>query len=665
MKEIDNIDSHLFTTIRKTFRGAFSPTVLLLVLATTIYIVFWSYISISKFLALNSYVFDLGISAERGWQILHVAHAPYWYFLNVVNSGIVFPLSPLTASGNYYVMLVFQTFAIAVAGPALYKISMKKGLGTKFSFLVSIIFFLYFPVYGIFWFDFHYQVFFLPLFIIGYLFYLEEKYTPALILLLLSGMVRYPYSIFPLAFGLLECLILFREGRLVSKSRKLRMLLALVLVMAIWTILGFLSMGILNSIAIYPTSQFAISNEGILPRLFAIFIMLLPLLFLPILSPRWIVLAFPAFFLILTSNNAAYTYHLILQGQYVAGIVPFLILGFVDAIAYLKKKWLKEHSDQIHVRNRIKKHGTFTLIVVSLILLILLNSEFAPMGPFNQASTDNFNFSSNISYNSTQTQILSSIISLIPANTPYVAYQNNLPQILPRPLPLGYVILMGGYLGNLQPFNISDATNNSWPVMTENGDIGMVPIDYAIGYANNQNFYHTPQSTYNLLQTMYDSGNYGILAENDGFILLEYNYTGQIQNYAPIHMVFPAGDLLNESGPSSIGKPIAKTNDQSDGFMFYGPGTYLFPGTYNVTFVLKTTNTSSANNIWLQVTSNSGNTFISFEHINGSWFSTANRWQDFNLSFNVTTITGMVEFRGFGIQWNGTISLDDVVVTQK
>ncbi len=169
-------------------------------IGTFLYGGLWSYIGLLKILSLNAYVFDLGINSERGWQILHTNLGLHGYFTTLINSGIVFPLSPLTGSGDFFAMVIFQAFSVAIVGPAVYFIAKEKGLKSRESMLISLAFFLYFPVYGIMWFDFHYQVFFMPLFV--YIMYLRKHYVTYMLLFFLSGTMRYPYGIFLFAFAL-------------------------------------------------------------------------------------------------------------------------------------------------------------------------------------------------------------------------------------------------------------------------------------------------------------------------------------------------------------------------------------------------------------------------------------------------------------------------------
>ncbi len=655
------------TTVLHKQNRAVLVAYLIVLISSLVYFTFWTQFSILKLLALHDHVFDLGLNAERGWLILHTNLGIRGYVETLVNSAIVFPVSPLTGSGNYFAIIAFQVFMVTITGFAFFRIALLKGLSLTLSTAVAVSFFLYFPVYGIFWYDFHYQALFLPLFVLGYMFYLSERYSLSFILLAFSGLVRFPYSIFPLAFALIEISALAATGGIRGSRRRLAMLLLLIFAMLSFIIAGYAMFKGIGPIHSYvPATSGFYNIQSLDTRIFVLMLFLAPLLFLPLFSPRWLVFALPAFYLILTSGNFGYTYPFILQGQYVAGIVPFLFLGFIDGLILLRPQHKDNSSDQgaKMVQTVKKNYKTIEFLTVIFIVLILLNLVYAPFGPMNSHSGDNFNAGTKTTYNSTTVAELNYMIGLIPANTSYVAYQDNLPQVLPRPLPYGSVLLLSGYLGNLRPFNITDVINNSWPVNLQHGMIGHVPIDYAIADGNNQNFYYQPTSMRNIVSNMFQSGKYGILAEGAGLILLERGYKGAIMHYMPRDAHFASQVFTNFTSGTSGYSIISETNDQSDNFMFYGPGTYLYPGNYTASFLLKTDNLGANNSIWIQVTSNLGTNLISFMQLHGTDFVSKGSWHWFNLTFSIDAIYGYVEFRGFGIQWAGTLWFGGVQLLQ-
>ena len=490
---------------------------------TIAYCILWSFISIIKILSLHAYAADLGFSAERGWLVLHTNLGFGGYVHILLNSGIVFLLSPLTASGNFFAMVVFQAFSIAVIGPALFFISRAKGLGTFTSLLISAAFFLYFPVYGIMWFDFHYQAFFFPLFILGYLFYIKGHYLLSFLLFLLSGMVRFPYSIFPLAFALIELYMVFCSRKSGVQRDKLASLTALSVIMFLLTALGTLYFGLVQSVPGTAPIALPALSWPFFQRLAIIALFLGPLLFLPALSPRWLALALPGFFLILASSYTGYSYQHIFQGQYISGIAPFLLLGFIDSIVYIKNNRDKLTRPSLRKLPLSSLSNSYKLTVSSVIVLILLNMVFAPFGPLNSFSHEGFNFHGNTSYNISQYNELNHMISLIPQNQSYVAFQNNIPEIMPRALPLNNSLILASGLWGLTNISVSCATNNSWPVLIH-GQVKDIPINYAIADTDNSNYYMGNTSMASLIHAMLSSGKYGIRAESYGLILVEWDY---------------------------------------------------------------------------------------------------------------------------------------------
>ena len=640
---------------------------LLVALLSISYFVYWTWVSISKYLSLYDHVFDLGIVAQRGWVILHSNLGLKGYLSTILNSGIVFPLSPLTGSGNYYAIIIFQVLVVTLTGVAFYRIARMRGLGLALSTLVPVVYFLYYPIYGIFWYDFHYQVMFLPLFVAGYMFYLEKRYKLALVLMILSGLVRYPYCIFPLGFAFIEIASMALKGHLRENRPQMTALFALFITMAIFTIGGYLYLNGIGSVQTIVLSSSRFYNfQGIDTRIFTVMLFLAPLLFLPLLSPRWLILALPSFYLILTSGNVAYTYPFILQGQYVAGIAPFLLLGFIEGLSSLQghRESTRAQASETRPQKLKVNINSIKLIGAILVVIILLNVVYAPYGSLNNHSGDSFSLEEKTAYNATVVGELNYMVALIPSNSSYVAFQDNLPQVLPRPLPEGSVLLLAGYLGNILPFNLSNAVENKWPISLPNGSNGTVPINYAVADANNPNFYYQPSSMYDLLSVMYKSGQYGIVAEGAGLILLERGYSGTIMHYIPSNSHYKAQVFTNYSTGKSGYASISGTNDFTNSFLFYGPGAFLYPGNYTASFLLRTDSLNQNNSMWIQVTSGSGANLISFRQLGGTSFSSTGHWEEFDLNFTLNTVGGYIEFRGYGIQWSGTIWFGGVNLKQ-
>ena len=616
------------------------PQSFYLLIFTFLYGAIWSYIGILKMLSLNAYVFDLGINSERGWQILHTNLGLHGYIATLLNSGIVFPLSPLTGSGNFYVMIIFQAFSIALVGPILYHISKLKGNDSKVSLLISIAFFLYFPVYGIMWFDFHYQAFFLPLFVLGYLFYMRKNYYASTALFFLSGIVRYPYSIFPLAFAFIELLLVFLGHKNKADKRRIVSMTFLFALTLTWTVLGFLFLGLSSTIPHNVPSVYTFASVTVWTRILVILLYAAPLLFIPITRIRWVIFLIPSFYLFLTSSYIWFTYPHVFQGQYAAGVVPFMFLALVDYISYLRNNTgrIKLHrGKEVKLNIRISPKRIVATIVV---VLILLNIFLAPFSPLNNQYGDNFNFHQNTSYNAMRYSEMNSMLNMIPISVPYVAYQNNIPEVLPRVLPLNGAILMGGYLGSFNNLTVGEAMNNSWSISL-GGYSTHMPIYYAIADAANQNFYLENNSMYSLVQDMYSSGNYVVVSEGYGLILLSSNYSGVIQNFIPENLTLNANFVKSPANSATVTGNWT-TNFSSGNDESIASSSYLFPGKYNLNINLTQSylNTTE-NNLPVVIYIHSGQYLLKQFDVN---ISMDGKIGHANLSMQVNQIYGNVWF---------------------
>jgi hypothetical protein len=158
------------------------------------------------------------------------------------------------------------------------------------------------------------------------------------------------------------------------------------------------------------------------------------------------------------------------------------------------------------------------------------------------------------------------LVNLIPQNSTVLA-ENNLPAPIPQILTLNsYNLIMPDQINTTKP-------------------------QYAI--ANSPRWWFTE---------FYGSGKYGILAEVYGVVLLEKSYNGSPVYYVPYNAYFDHNSFAFGSN------------------FWYGPYTGLAPGIYNITYQLKSSNTSKSNAIVLEVTANGGSTILSSEQINNSVF---------------------------------------------
>ena len=179
---------------------------------------------------------------------------------------------------------------------------------------------------------------------------------------------------------------------------------------------------------------------------------------------------------------------------------------------------------------------------------------YAPYGPGNQYVTPSYLFSQNVGFNSMNYNALMKIESLIPKNNPYVLFENDMPQFLPRPAPPNSSLpfLFSIYVSaNL---TLQDVMNNTFPLLLTNPHgTQYTKVDYLVANTKSNQFgvqFNSKESTLpNIISLMMESGKYGILAEDNGFIALERNY------YSPPVIFIP----LEIKSPYNISNPAGGT----------------------------------------------------------------------------------------------------------
>jgi hypothetical protein len=176
---------------------------------------------------------------------------------------------------------------------------------------------------------------------------------------------------------------------------------------------------------------------------------------------------------------------------------------------------------------------------------------------------------------------------------------------------------------------------------------------------------------YDLVNRLYGSGEYGLVAEASGIVLLERNYTGPMKYYYPDNRYYSASNYFSNSPFYGNNGLICVTNYTTPKGQWSqawgGPLIYLAPGYYNVTFELSTTNTSANNNIDLIVSyypENNMLTTLNSTVIKGSDFSKPDQWINVSLNIFISNFAEKVEFRGDYMNWKGTLYFKGVMLKQ-
>ena len=567
----------------------------------------WSYITIMRYLAMNANVFDLGLFMEYGWWVLHEVHTFYSFLYWFSYNGIIYVVSPITLLESYPAVLIFQSALIGFAVFPLYGIAKYYLKDELSSLLIAASYLLYFPLAGVNWFDAHYQALFPTLFLLGYYFYIREKKVASFVFMALSAITHYPYTVFVLMFAIML---------LLQKKRDVKLALPLIIFTLFIFVLNFIFYGATG--ATLGTVAAAPGSPSLLLNLLTLFLILAPLLFLPLLSRKWVVFLIPYIALIFISNYEFYRTPLLFMYQYPALFVAFVFLGTVDAIALLSGARVR--------RSRV-------ISAMLLITVVIFAVAYEPYGPLNQYTSINYsilgyNMHSIENVNWQRYYGLLRTISLLPKNTT-VAVQNNMPEIYPTD---STVYDIGFF-----PHNISTAIKF------------LIADPFSFSFSGEM---------YNLFEKLWNSGNYGLVSEAAGIVMIERNYTGNIKYYYPLDMNYSASQLAVTGSASRVNGYI-KSSNVRNAKLWFGPWTSIVPGLYSVTFYLKG---NASGTMDLLVTANDWGKVLGSRTINLS--SLGRGWKAVTYTFYVNNIYQQVEFIGYANDINGTLLFKGVSLEQ-
>ncbi|MCL4344754.1 MAG: DUF2079 domain-containing protein [Candidatus Thermoplasmatota archaeon] len=159
------------SSLPKAFRENWIPFIIAMIFGSI-----FSIISYMRYLAFSQNVLDLGVNASLLYSVSKIdfLSSPSNPYPIAVNKLLYIPLGAIYALyPKEWIILFYQDFFLSLSGFVLYLISRFYKLSFLMSLTVEVLFFIYYPVSGIFWFDFHFMAFFPTLFLIT--FYLYKK----------------------------------------------------------------------------------------------------------------------------------------------------------------------------------------------------------------------------------------------------------------------------------------------------------------------------------------------------------------------------------------------------------------------------------------------------------------------------------------------------------
>lgn len=648
---------------------------LFLIIEFIVYVVAWSYITIQRFLSMNAYIYDLGANMESIWLVFNTKVTFSWFLYVFFSRGIIFLFYPVAFTESFKLLLIVQAIFIGGATFPIFGIAKLKTGNNEVPLVISTIYLLFFLSAGANWFDFHFQVLFIFLFLAGYYFYLKKKFLLSVLFFVLSALVRYPYAVFPALFSfsyLLEGVYLkLKQKSLQDIHFNFHFIL---LLLSISLFIGGLhyatgSAGFAQNLH---ASGISPQFQDFLMKVVTIIVIFAPFLLVPLLSRRSLFLTLPFLALLFYSDYFAYQFPGVIAFQYSSSITPFLFLGLIiglQKISYPKGAITRKF------RSTLQKIGLSSTrrVVLSIFTIILIMALFfQPYGPLNSVSEPNFLFAKVMSGNHNSYNNATQIIKLIPKDGSNVLVQGSFPELYPRPLESPLLVPGITIFGKV---TMTDVYSNSFPVY--NGSIlTHIGITYVLAnsadYMNMFNLYAGENgSMINLLHLISKSGDYGILAEKSGIILLKRGYTGIPVYFTPLKQTILANELIPTNGTALIHNSLVAVNTQNVTIWkgpyipYYYAGTYetLLSGSYRISIVLKTSDYSAANSISIKCISPYLKENLSLLNITGNMFG-GNSWQIFSSSFNISEPIGEVQIIGHINNWNGSLSIASIQLNQ-
>lgn len=658
----------------RRFFSAFTKARTAVIFTVLFYAVFIAYLLLVKHYNFNTTAWDLGIFSQSMYTTLK----SNMFFYNNLEFGSHFHVhfSPIlllclpfyAVYPNPVTLLTLQAVVVALSGVPLYFLAKREFGSASHSVAFTLLYFLYPLLFGAALCDFHPEVF-VPLF--GFLslyFYKTEKWSRYFVSLLLLLMVKedIPLVVMGIGFyGLFSNIRLFFKRQI---NKKLIISLITIVVGVIWLFLAFFMISHFvkldgyenlweygyshHTVNVYgeigsggPLSVFSyiISNplESISRLVYPptqkfIFLatLFLPLCMFAFLDVPSVLLFLPTLLEFMFASNPHY---FAIDLYYQFQLIPTV---FVATIHGIRKICLEYNRKSIN--ERTIRHVLFVMLIATLITFLFT----API----IITTQNVSLTMK-----GENERKNQLISLIPLDA-------NIS-----------ILTQNDYFPHVSTFNFSYAYWNITKIDYILVDVcspwyphkGQAPDEYVAKFGENQTSFDA------LIKGYIRSGEFGLLAQDDGLLLYRKGYRGEVVLYYPYsrtvdwHKLYYINTTVIEDQTSTSKKVLL--HNASSGFgdtFWYGPYIAVPPGEYEVKFVLKIANITNAHVLSLDIYDYSEDKILVQSVLTGYNFSEADTWQEFTLRFKLNEPASQVEFRGTLVSNATDVYLDYIVINQ-
>jgi uncharacterized membrane protein len=504
------------------------------------YSAIFSYLSILKNSAYQSYAWDLGIFNQALWTTTHNGR---FFFTTVeqyiVPSGsffgthfspvlfLVLPIYALFPSPN--TLLVIQSCVLALAAFPIYLSARRELKNANLAAIVSCSYLAYPFVQGINWFDFHVEAF-LPLFFGFSFYYLRMENWKRFILFILLSLAVIEQTAVVVAFIGIYLLLRYGEGlkALLQKRVGFQVKLAVpfvIIVLAVawytvqaglkntffpvnpdelsiynasshWSVLGLTGNPLYLPLylAQHPTGLVAAVEYDALLKAAFILSLFAPLLFLP-LKNRYVLIATSWLVPVLLSNYPPY-YEI--GDQYPAFIIPFVFAAMLLALRSL----------DLHRWPRITLRKICSLILISSLAFSIAMGPYSPLSHSTIQLLPFPSFASSILQENNHTASLNAMVALVPSNASILTQSNIFVHVSSR---------LNAYVAPWDDSTFSSSQAFAQYINTLLNESTFVLLDVHPGYS-------IPSSPYLLSNVTSRPAVFGLYAYTDGIYLYQKDY---------------------------------------------------------------------------------------------------------------------------------------------
>ena len=624
----------------------------------------WRYISYQSSwdLGVFTQVFEGLLKLGFMYDSLDFSKNPSGNYLGVHFSPILYLLFPIYfVSPTPVTLIIMQTLFFALGSIPLYLLGKRK-LGSFSSMLLSLAYLMHPGSLYLLLYDFHEISLFPTLLILSVYFYETKCFKPFFLTLILSCMVNEFTPIVMIFFSIYLIITSIRES---GRSRKIPIasfVLSLFIsftafyveryINPVWTPQrGWITLGvkledIILNLLFRPDLVFQALIRDFNLKLLNLFWLLMPYLFMPVLSGEFMIVLLPWMGTVLLSSFPFYTIYLQYHAMNLPTLAVATILG-VERYSKMKIYWMR-------IARGVNPKRICMIILFSSLLLNLLIGPLGLVPAPTKFGSPTQLYGYRIDFSRGEKHDLYDLfISLIPEDSVVLTQVRFYPQLADKtPFVLLEVPSTDWRFYEMLPFK--DKLKPEYILLDlgeESARVGVVaPLPSA--------------------KRLLAEEKYGVLAEADSIVLYKLDYFGTPKFYKNFTRIYSPSVFIHNLNStiiySSDGEEILEYNGGKSSFLWYGPYEYYPPGSYEATFSLRIKSDTPSNvagselALVIDVAAEIGGIILASKRISVSELS--DEWCNFTIKFEVPLTPLCLEFRGLYPHFNLPIQFKGIIV---